>query len=82
MRSSSFFLQKENFMDHALVPLITLGIILALAVFIYGLIIPPILGKPSYTLPIVDAVVLAIFFAVLLFLLRATGIWERLLTGL
>ncbi|HVX00905.1 MAG TPA: hypothetical protein VHA52_10785 [Candidatus Babeliaceae bacterium] len=69
-------------MDGAIMSVIVLGVVLALAVFVYGLVVPPLFGRPRYAMPILDIAILAAFLIALIFILRVTGLWGRLLTGL
>jgi hypothetical protein len=69
-------------MDNAIVAIIVLGLIMAVATYVYGLVVPPLLGRPRYTMPPLDIAFLAIFFSLVIVLLRATGLWSKLMGAL
>jgi hypothetical protein len=69
-------------MDAGLMSVVVLGVLVALAVFVYGLIVPPLFGRPRYAMPILDIAILAAFLIAIIFILRVTGLWARLLSGL
>ena len=64
--------------QNLLISALVFGVVFALIVFAYGLIVPMILGRPRHMMPIMDIAVLALFIAVVVFLMRVSGLWERL----
>jgi hypothetical protein len=61
--------------------LVTIGaflVIVALCIFVYNLLLAPLIGRPASMMPIMDLLVLLIIIGIVLFALNASGLWERI----
>lgn len=54
-------------------------VIVALCIFVYNLLIAPMLGRPATVMPIMDLIVLLLFIGIVLFALQASGLWDKLI---
>jgi hypothetical protein len=69
-------------MDQPILSIIVFSIVMGLVVFIYDLIVPGLTGKQRAAMTIMDLVLLTIFFAIVIFVLRAIGFWPTLVAGI
>ncbi len=59
-----------------------LGLVMALGVFGYNYLAPSLLGRPRCAIQAIDIAFLGLFLTLLIFILRASGLWARLMGNL
>ncbi len=69
-------------MDQPILSIIVFSIVLGLIVFVYDLIIPGLTGTQRAAMSIKDLILLIVFFAVVIFILRSIGFWPTLIVGI
>ena len=64
--------------QNVLVSVLVFGAVLSLVVFAYGFIAPMVLGRPHHKMQMLDVVLLAVFFALVILLMKVLHVWDKL----
>jgi hypothetical protein len=69
-------------MNQPILSILVFSIIMGLIVFVANMVLPPLVGRPRTTMPLIDLALLIVFIAVIVFIIRALGWWTPFIAGI
>jgi hypothetical protein len=69
-------------MNQPILSILLFSLVMGLIVFVANMVLPPLVGRPRTTMPLIDLALLIAFIAIIIFILRALGWWAPFVAGI